>query len=70
LDILVCHFLCFPISVFEYLQSREVAEKLVQANALESATGTTEAATLKPDWDSLLADMETTTKQLNEIFLR
>jgi len=29
-----------------------------------------ESLTLKPDWDALLRDMETTTKQLNEIFLR
>ena len=56
--------------LFEYLQRREVAEKLVQANALESATHGTDAATIKPDWDALLRDLETTTKQLNEIFLR
>jgi iron(III) transport system substrate-binding protein len=78
---------------FDYLQRREVAEKLVQANALERATlsegrvtrvpeSTTEAEdrdshssslrekTLRPDWDALLRDLETTTKQLNEIFLR
>jgi len=56
--------------LFEYLQRREVADKLVQANALESATLAEETTTLKPDWDSLLRDLETTTKQLNEIFLR
>jgi len=79
--------------LFEYLQRREVAEKLVQANALESADNpegrvtrvpesTTEAEvrdthgsslpmkTLKPDWNLLLRDLETTTRQLNEIFLR
>ena len=79
--------------LFEYLQRREVAEKLVQLNALEGAQfsegrvtrvpeSTTEAEvrdsqgsslrekTLKPDWDSLLRNLETTTKQLNEIFLR
>ena len=79
--------------LFEYLQRREVMEKLVQANALESAdnpegrvrrvpesTAAAEAGdsqtsslrkkTLKPDWDALLRDLETTTKQLNEIFLR
>lgn len=56
--------------LFEYLQRREVAEKLVLANALESATDGTEATTMKPDWDVLLRDLEVTTKQLNEIFLR
>ena len=56
--------------LFEYLQTREVAEKLVQANALENATYETNATTIKPDWDALLRELETTTKQLNEIFLR
>ena len=79
--------------LFEYLQRREVAEKLVQAKALESAEvsegrvtpvpgSTTEAEVrdsrsssfrenmLKPDWDLLLRDLETTTEQLNGIFLR
>ena len=56
--------------LFEYLQRREVAENLVQANALENATNGTDATTMKPDWDALLRDLETTTKQLNEIFLR
>src|SRR5437773_8315833 len=55
---------------FEYLQRREVAETLVQAKALESASISSEATTLKPDWNALLRDLETTTKQLNEIFLR
>jgi iron(III) transport system substrate-binding protein len=60
-------------TLFEYLRRREVAEKLVQANALESATNPsdgTNAPTLKPDWGALLRDLETTTKQLNDIFLR
>ncbi len=56
--------------LFDYLQRRHVADKLVQANALESATAATETSTLKPNWESLLRDLETTTKQLNEIFLR
>jgi iron(III) transport system substrate-binding protein len=79
--------------LFEYLQRREVAEKLVQANALESAdssagrvtrvpestnavdvrdsrSSSLREKTLNPDWDALLRDLETTTKQLNEIFLR
>ncbi|TAK99243.1 MAG: hypothetical protein EPO07_11055 [Verrucomicrobia bacterium] len=68
--------------LFEYLQRREVAEKLVQASALESSegraplgpnseTGASQSSALRqPDWDALLRDLETTTKQLNEIFLR
>jgi iron(III) transport system substrate-binding protein len=56
--------------LFGYLQRSEVAEKLVQANALESATAATDTNTLKPNWDALLRDLETTTKQLNEVFLR
>ena len=68
--------------LFEYLQRREVAEKLVQANALESSDGrapqgpnskdgaSQRSALRQPDWDALLRDLETTTKQLNEIFLR
>jgi iron(III) transport system substrate-binding protein len=76
--------------LFDYLQRREVAEKLVQADALESSEGrvirvpksTTETEVrdprssslrekaLNPDWDLLLRDLEATTKQLNEIFLR
>jgi len=56
--------------LFEYLQRREVVEKLVQANALESAAYSTDTTTLKPDWTALLGGLETTTKQLNAIFLR
>ena len=56
--------------LFEYLQRHEVADKLVAAKALESATLPADGTTLKPYWDSLLRDLETTTKQLNEIFLR
>lgn len=56
--------------LFEYLQSRKVADELVKANALESATNATDTSTLKPDWDALLRDLSATTKQLNAIFLR
>jgi iron(III) transport system substrate-binding protein len=56
--------------LFEYLQRVEVAEKLAQASALENTTQATDTAAMKPNWDSLLRDLETTTKQLNEIFLR
>jgi iron(III) transport system substrate-binding protein len=56
--------------LFEYLQRRAVAEKLVHMNALENATYGTDATTMKPDWKLLLREMETTTKQLNDILLR
>ena len=56
--------------LLEYLQQRKVAEKLVAANALEDTTYKTNATALNPDWDALLRELETTTKQLNEIFLR
>lgn len=56
--------------LFEYLQRRHVGEKLVAVNALEGATYGLDGTTVRPDWDALLRDLETTTKQLNEIFLR
>lgn len=56
--------------LFEYLQRGEVAEALVRAGALESAALPQHAETLRPDWAGLLRDLEITTRQLNEIFLR
>jgi len=57
--------------LFEYLQRREVAEQLVSANALEGASmSDTAAPALKPDWDALLGDLEKTTAELNQLFLR
>jgi iron(III) transport system substrate-binding protein len=56
--------------LFRYLQRHEVADKLVAVNALESATNRTDATMMKTDWDALLRDLEVTTRQLNEIFLR
>jgi hypothetical protein len=47
-----------------------VAERLVQANALEGETHGTDASTMKPDWEVLLRELDTATQQLNEIFLR
>ena len=57
--------------LFDYLRRPEVMEKLVAAHALEgvsvqSATN----ATLRPDWSELLADLESATESLKEIFLR
>lgn len=57
-------------SLFEFLQRREVAEMLVAAKALEDANYAKDATAMKPDWDKLLRDLDTTTKQLNENFLR
>ena len=57
--------------LFEYLQSRAVMGKLVQAGALESASAAeVPVATLKPDWDALLRDLDAGTKQLQSLFLR
>src|SRR2546428_197940 len=45
--------------LFAYLQRPEVLEKLLAAQALEGvSTSTGPNATLKPDWDRLLTDLE------------
>ncbi len=54
--------------LFAYLQRREVRDMLVQANALEGATESSEPNSLTPNWDALLHDLEATTKQLHELF--
>jgi iron(III) transport system substrate-binding protein len=57
--------------LFEYLQRREVAEQLVRVQALEGAAmSDITAPSLKPDWNALLGDLEKTTTELNQIFLR
>lgn len=56
--------------LFEYLQQQQAAEKLVAASALESATNAPANTHISPRWQALLGELETTTKQLNEIFLR
>lgn len=58
--------------LFEYLQSREVSRRLVEANALEAAALDPAKAEsgLKVDWDSLLRDLATVTEELKKIFLR
>jgi len=53
--------------LFDWLQTPAVASRLVEVNALESAEMPTGFA---PDWAELLRDLETTTKQLNEVFLK
>jgi len=55
--------------LFDWLQKPEAVQRLVEANALESVDkpGITD---LQPDWSALLRDLDTTTKQLNEVFLK
>lgn len=56
-------------TLFNWLQKPEVVQRLVDVNALESADKPG-AEGLKPDWSALLHDLDTTTKQLNEVFLK
>jgi len=57
--------------LFEYLQRPEIAGQLVRAGALEGVTMTeVTTPTLNPDWPALLRDLETTTSELNKIFLK
>lgn len=57
--------------LFEYLQSRAVAERLVAAHALEGlSVEEVSTRTLKVNWDTLLRELESTTAKLNTIFLR
>ena len=57
--------------LFEYLQRPEIAERLVAAKALEGISAKQVATpVLKVDWETLLADLEKTTSELNQIFLR
>ena len=57
--------------LFEYLQSRAVTERLVEAGALEGIqSGDTRGATLKPDWDAMLRDLDAATATVQRIFLR
>jgi len=57
--------------LFQFLQSPEVVERLIAANALEGASpDDVKIPTLKPDWEKLLADLDVATRELKEIFLR
>jgi iron(III) transport system substrate-binding protein len=57
--------------LYAYLQRSDVVEKLVAAHALEVVSAPIgQDATLKPDWDSLLTDLEASTTELKQIFLR
>lgn len=55
--------------LFEWLQRPEIIQHLVDANALESIERAG-GDTLQPDWPAILHDLDTTTKQLNEVFLK
>ena len=55
--------------LFNWLQRPEVAQRLVEAHALEGAEKPA-AVGLQPDWPALLRDLDATTKQLNEVFLK
>lgn len=57
--------------LFDALQSDAVVDQLVASGALEGADRRSVATrTLEPDWEQLLADLETGTGRLKEIFLR
>lgn len=57
---------------FEYLQTREVSQRLVDAHALEGAVFDANQTNtgMKVDWDALLRDLEPATAEMNGIFLR
>jgi iron(III) transport system substrate-binding protein len=57
--------------LFDFLRRPEIAERLIAVNALEGESiAALSTATLKPDWNSLLRDLEPVTAKLNQIFLR
>jgi iron(III) transport system substrate-binding protein len=57
--------------LFDYLQSQAVTDRLVQAGALEGASAArVEETVLKPDWDGLLQELDSSTRQLQGIFQR
>lgn len=55
----------------EYLRRPAIEGKLVQAGALEAAgSGAGAMPALQPDWENLLASLDTATKAISTIFLR
>ena len=57
--------------LFDYLQSRAVTERLVRDGALEGAEiGKAPGATLKPNWEELLRELDVATATLQRVFLR
>jgi iron(III) transport system substrate-binding protein len=57
--------------LFDFLQRPAVAERLIDGKALEGKSiAAASTPTLRPDWTSLLRDLEPVTAKLNQIFLR
>ncbi|MDB6122784.1 MAG: Extracellular solute-binding protein family 1 [Pedosphaera sp.] len=56
--------------LFEYLQSHEVLERLVQVKALESVELPKAGTGLPVNWDALVRELDSTTVSLKEVFLR
>lgn len=54
--------------LFDWLQTPAVTQRLVEVSALESPDKP--AAGFGLDWSALLRDLDATTKQLNEVFLK
>jgi iron(III) transport system substrate-binding protein len=56
--------------LYEYLQRAEVVDRLVLAGAIEGRSADeVRTPTLRPNWDSLLADLELAAAKLKEVFL-
>ena len=57
--------------LLDYLQTHAVTERLVEAGALEGASAAdVRSATLKPDWEAVLRDLDSATATLQKVFLR
>ncbi|HYV32065.1 MAG TPA: substrate-binding domain-containing protein, partial [Candidatus Binatia bacterium] len=57
--------------LFEYLQRREVIERLVSVHALEGFSASeVKGPVLQSAWDSLLRDLDSATTTMQKIFLR
>jgi iron(III) transport system substrate-binding protein len=57
--------------LFDFLQRREVVQRLIAGQALEGLSVTEiRDPTMTASWDSLLGDLESTTAKLDKIFLR
>jgi iron(III) transport system substrate-binding protein len=57
--------------LFDYLQRPDIAERLIAVKALEGVSiAKISTPTLKPEWISLLRDLDAVTTKLNQIFLR
>jgi len=54
----------------DYLQRPETVQRLMEAGAIQYAKPPSGQDALEPDWPRLLADLETTTKEISQILLR